>query len=416
MSVHQNTLFAAMNANAKVPRIGSTIAGPSRLRTQLADCALTAAARKRTGRSVFALADSRGAGRDKPVPYGRFIRGALTLCCALALDGCATVQFYTQAVTGQASLLFARRDAQALIDAPGTDAALVRQLQLVARMLRFAEDELHLPVDGRYSSYVELEGVPIWNVVAAPEFAIRPLQRCYPLVGCAVYRGYFNRHAAEREATRLSVEHDVYLYPVTAYSTLGWFDDPILSSFVHYDEASLADLIFHELAHSVVYVPGDSGFNEGFASFVGNEGALAYLEAHGRDPAPYRDGLETAKAYALFLSHWRSRLADLYREPISDASKRQLKGELLAAMRLSYARNLERLGRGRYDNAFARPFNNARLALVGTYEDSKHHFERLFTEEGASWPAFYAAVKRLAVLPKAERWGGAQGEANIGVP
>ncbi len=326
------------------------------------------------------------------------------MASALTLGGCANIQFYTQAVTGQAALLSSRRDAQALIDATDTDPALVRQLQLVSRLLRFAEDDLQLPVDGRYRSYVELDGVPVWNVVAAPEFAIRPLQRCYPLIGCAVYRGYFNRRAAEREARRLSVEHDVYLYPVTAYSTLGWFDDPILSSFVYYDEAALADLIFHELAHSVVYVPGDSGFNEGFASFVGNEGAIAYLEANGLDAAQYRERLEAAKAYAQFLGDWRGRLADLYREPISDAAKRLLKGELFVAMRASYGRNLERLGGGRYDATMARPLNNARLALVGTYEDSKHNFERLFGEVGGDWRAFYAAVGDLAALAEGKRW------------
>ena len=336
--------------------------------------------------------------------------------CALALGGCAGLQFYTQAVAGQASLLFARQDAQALIDAPETDPVLVRQLRLVSRLLRFAGDDLHLPVGGRYRSYVQLDGVPIWNVVAVPEFGVHPLPRCYPLIGCAAYRGFFGRRAAEREAARLSVEHDVYLYPVAAYSTLGWFDDPILSSFVHFDEAALADLIFHELAHSVVYVPGDSGFNEGFASFVGNQGAIAYLEANGRDAAGYRERLEAAAAYASFLGDWRGRLAELYRQPISDSAKRQLKGELFVAMRAGYGRNLERLGRGRYDNAFARPFNNARLALVGTYEDSKHRFERLFNEVGADWPAFYAAVERLAATPGDARWAVSQGSVDVGVP
>ncbi len=332
----------------------------------------------------------------------RFV--AICLVLAIALGGCTTVRFYAQAVTGQASVLVARRDAQALIEAPGTDPALVRQLLLVARLLGFAEHHLHLPVGGRYRSYVELDGVPVWNVVAAPEFSTRALPRCYPLVGCAVYRGYFDRRAAEREAARLSTYHDVQLYPVTAYSTLGWFDDPILESFVHYDEAALADLIFHELAHSVVFVPGDTGFNEAFAGFVGNAGAIAYLEATGGDAEAYGERLQAAKAYAGFLSHWRSRLASLYREPIADAAKRQLKGELFAAMRKSYRRNLASLGGGRYDAAMARPFNNARLALVGAYEDSKGNFERLFNEVGGDWQAFYAAVAELAALPEGERW------------
>ena len=325
------------------------------------------------------------------------------LACALALGGCANVQFYAQAVTGQTALLFARRDAQDLIDAPDTDPALVQQLELISRLLRFAEDELHLPVDGRYRGYVELDGVPVWNVVAAREFTVQALPRCYPLVGCAVYRGYFTRDAAEREAARLSVEHDVHVYPVTAYSTLGWFDDPILSSFVYYDEATLADLIFHELAHSVVYVPGDSGFNEAFAGFVGNEGARRWLAATGGDAGAYRERLESAGAYARFLSEWRERLASLFSKPIPDAAKRQLKAELFAAMQADYRRDRARLGGGRYDAAMAIPFNNARLALVATYEDSKRDFERLFVEVGKDWPAFYAAVAALAALPADQR-------------
>ncbi len=328
----------------------------------------------------------------------------MLLVCTLALGGCANVGFYAQAVAGQAALLFARRDAQDLIEAPGIDPTLVGQLQLVSRLLRFAEDELHLPVDGRYRSYVELDGVPVWNVVAAPEFAVQALPRCYPLVGCAVYRGYFTRRAAEREAARLAVEHDIYLYPVTAYSTLGWFDDPILSSFVYYDDASLADLIFHELAHSVVYVPGDSAFNEAFAGFVGNEGAMRWLAATSGDAGAYRERLESAAAYAQFLSDWRGRLADLFAEPVSDDAKRQLKAELFTAMLKDYHRNRECLGGGRYDAAMAMPFNNARLALAATYEDSKRDFERLFAEIGKDWPAFYEAVAALGALPKDERW------------
>lgn len=328
----------------------------------------------------------------------------MVLASALALGGCANIQFYTQAATGQASLLFARQDAQTLIDAPDTDPALVRQLRLVSRLLRFAEEELELPVGRRYRSYVELDGVPIWNVVAAPEFETQALPRCYPLIGCAVYRGYFDQDAAAREAARLAIQHDVHLYPVTAYSTLGWFDDPILSSFVHYDDAALADLIFHELAHSVVYVPGDSGFNEGFASFVGNEGAIRWLAATGGDADAYRERLESAAAYARFLGDWRGRLAELYREPIADAAKRQLKAELFTAMREGYRHNLEDLGGGRYDTAMARPFNNARLALVGTYEDSKRDFAQLFNALDGDWRAFYEAVKDLAALPPGERW------------
>ena len=354
--------------------------------TQTVDCALPAGSGKRAAAVL------------------RACLAAAVVSFALAVGGCASVRFYTQAIAGQASVLLARQDTAALIDDPGTDPALVRQLRLLSRILRYAEDELHLPVGGRYRSYVELDGVPVWNVVAAPEFDVAPIRRCYPLLGCAVYRGYFSERDASREADRLAIEHDVHLYGVTAYSTLGWFDDPILSSFVHYDEAALADLVFHELGHSVVYVAGESAFNEAFAGFVGNEGAIRWLGANGGDGQVYRDRLESAKAYARFLAGWRTRMADLYREPVSDAAKRQLKHALFAAMRASYERDRERLGGGGYDSAMAQPFNNARLALVATYEDSKADFERLFNEVGGDWRAFHAAVKELASLPEDERW------------
>ena len=317
--------------------------------------------------------------------------------------GCETVGFYTQAVTGQASVLLARRDAATLIDDPEADPALVRKLLLVARLRRYAVDELDLPVGDRYRAYVELDGAPLWNVVAAPEFDIAAIRRCYPLVGCAVYRGYFSKRGAEREAARLAIEHDVHLVAVAAYSTLGWFDDPILSSFLGYDEATLADLIFHELAHSVVYVPGDSAFNEAFAGFVGNEGAAGWLWANDGDVLAYRGNLRYDEAYSRFLRDWHGRLAALYRQPIGDQAKRQLKAELFAAMRSSYHRDRERLGGGRYDAPMARPFDNARLALLSTYEDLKPEFERLFNAVNRDWPEFYGAVEALATLPKSAR-------------
>jgi len=322
----------------------------------------------------------------------------------LSLGGCSTVGFYAQAATGQASLMFARRDVGEVIADPHSDPEVVRKLRLVENLLRYAEDELHLPVGGRYRSYVEIDGALLWSVVAAPEFSVDAVPRCYPVIGCAVYRGYFARTSASREAERLGVTHDVLMAEVAAYSTLGWFDDPILSSFLGYDEAALADLIFHELAHSVVYVAGDSAFNESFAGFVGNEGAFRWLGRDGGDAAAYRQSLASAKAYSRFLGEWRGRLADLYARAVGDAAKRQLKAELFAAMRRDYESNRERLGGGRYDAAMAAPFNNARMALISTYEDNKPRFARLFSDLGEDWPAFYAAVGKLAVLPEEERW------------
>ena len=341
------------------------------------------------------------------MPLGRGsvnVTAALVGLLMLGVGGCSTVGFYAQAAAGQASLMFARRDAGDVIADPLSDPEVVRKLRLVAEMLRYAEDELHLPVGGRYRSYVEIDGALMWSVVAAPEFSIEAIPRCYPVIGCAVYRGYFARTRAAREAERLGVSHDVMVAEVAAYSTLGWFDDPVLSSFLGYDEASLADLVFHELAHSVVYVAGDSAFNESFAGFVGNEGALRWLAHSGRDASGYRQGVESAKAYARFLGEWRHRLGDLYRQPIGDDAKRQLKAELFAAMHADYRLQRDRLGGGRYDAAMTEPFNNARMALISTYEDDKPRFARLFSDLGEDWAAFYDAVKELAALPKDQRW------------
>ena len=298
--------------------------------------------------------------------------------------------------------MLARRDTNAVLADPTTAADVALKLRLVARLLRFAEDELELPVNGRYGSYVDTDGVLLWNVVAAPEFEVAALPRCYPVVGCAVYRGYFSREAAEREAARLGVDHDVHIAPVAAYSTLGWFDDPILGSFLHYDEATLAELIFHELAHSVVYVRGDSAFNESFATFVGNQGAVAWLRHNGVDTGPYKGGLAARDAFRDFLGSWRGRLATLYGRPIADDAKRQLKAAAFAAMGACYRRHRALLGDGRYDTAMATPYNNARLALAATYGDLKPAFEGLYTDVG-DWGAFYTEVRRLAALPKSER-------------
>lgn len=337
------------------------------------------------------------------------LRCAVWLCVALAgavlltgVSGCASVHFYAQAAVGQAKLMLARRDTSVVLTDPATRPDVAERLRLVARLLRFAEGELGLPVGGRYGSFVESDGVLLWNVVAAPEFDVAAVPRCYPIVGCAVYRGYFSREAAEREAARLRLDHDVHIAPVAAYSTLGWFDDPILGSFLHYDEATLAELIFHELAHSVVYVRGDSTFNESFATFVGTEGAMAWLAHNGVDAGPYTATLAARAAFRDFLGLWRDRLATLYGRPIADGAKRQLKGAAFAAMDACYRRHRGHLGNGRYDNAMATPYNNARLALVAAYDDLGPAFEGLFNDAG-DWPAFYVEVRNLAVLAKSER-------------
>ena len=313
------------------------------------------------------------------------------------------MEFYAQAAAGQASLLLARQDAAALIEDPATEPALARRLRLVADLLRYAEGELALPAAGRYRHYVEVDGYPVWTVVAAPEFAVEALRRCYPVIGCAVYRGYFSRRRAEREAARLALGNDVTVGGAAAYSTLGWFDDPVFSNFLGYDDAALADLLFHELAHGAAYARGDSAFNEGYASFVGNRGALLWLAANERDADDYRDRLARGRAVADYLAHWRERLRRLYRLPIAEDAMRMLKAESFRALRACYRANRDSLGEGRYDALFAKPLNNAQLALRATYADFAPAFRALFERAGSDWRRFHRAVAQLARRPERER-------------
>lgn len=334
---------------------------------------------------------------------------------AASLCGCATIRFYAQAAVGQASLLLARRDVQTVLGDPQTSPELVAQLRLAQSQLRFAEAALALPVDGRYRSYVDGADYPVWNVVAAEELALAPVPRCYPLVGCVIYRGFFSKRAATREAERLAA-YDVHVYPVVAYSTLGWFDDPLLGSFIHFPPADLAELLFHELAHGVLFVPGDTTFNESFARFVGAEGAIAWLDARGEDAPAQRQARRAARRmtgdFGRFLAHWRDRLRAVYALPITPEAKRRRKADTFTAMRTAYRACRSILGNGRYDAFMATPFNNARLLAFGAYEDLYEGFARIFHAVGGDWPRFFERVRALGATPREERHAALAVDAN----
>lgn len=342
--------------------------------------------------------------RPRPRPRQRQRPALLALLLALAcggLGGCATAEFYAKAAVGQASLMLARRDIQDVLDDPSTDADVAAKLRLVTSLLRYAEDEMGLPTGKRYRSYVEVKGPAVWMVVAAPEFSVSALPRCYPIIGCAVYRGYFAERDAQQEANRLAIHHDVLVMGSPAYSTLGWFDDPVLSSFIRYDAGALANLIFHELAHSVVYVRNDSAFNESFANFVGLEGAAQWLADNGGDVDAFRARVRTAKRFSRQLANWRDALSSLYRQPIGEAAKRQIKAEAFRAMRRCHQDNRDHFGPSRDDDMAA--LNNAVLALSAAYEGTAPAFAELFHQQDGDWRAFYRAVSELAAMAPARR-------------
>jgi len=326
----------------------------------------------------------------------------------LLLGGCSNFSYYWQSVSGQMEVWRKERAVEEVIADPGTAQALKEKLARALEIRAFASRELGLPQNDSYRRYADL-GRPfvVWNVFAAPEFSVQPQRWCFLFAGCVSYRGYFSREEAERFAAELAAQgNDVYVGGVPAYSTLGWFADPVLNTFIHYPETELARLVFHELAHQLLYVPGDTTFNESFASAVEHEG-LRRWAARGANDAR-RAEIERARRareeFGALVAKYRDRLDALYRTRLAPEAMRARKQEVLKEMDAEYrARRSGWDGYARYDGWFATLPNNARLASVAVYTQQVPAFEALLAREGGDLARFYAAVRSLAALPKEER-------------
>lgn len=328
----------------------------------------------------------------------------VTLLLLLSLTGCETVGYYTQAATGQWRILAARQPLEKVIAAPDSGEKLRSQLRLVQSIRAYAGAELQLPVGGAYAAYVKLDqDYPVWNVLAAPELSLKPKRWCYPFVGCASYRGYFRKSAARDKARELLGEgYDVYLGPVPAYSTLGWFDDPVLSSFVNWSPERLAGLLFHELAHRRVYISGDTRFNESFATAV-SEIALPDWRRRQGLSGPNANLRAKKLAVRQLMTATRKQLEETYKAEIPDDEKRTRKAATLSRLRHCYRRLSADWSNPALYRAYIEKTNNAILALIAEYESQVPAFRQLYRESGGSWPAFYEAVERLGKEDKAAR-------------
>jgi predicted aminopeptidase len=300
------------------------------------------------------------------------------------------------------------RPIRQVIDDAHTPAAVRERLAVVVRVRDFASTELALPDNGSYRKYADLERpFVLWNVFATRELSIVPQEWCFPFAGCVGYRGYFTRAGADTFAERLRLQGlDVFVAGIPAYSTLGWFDDPVLNTVVRYPDTEIARLIFHELAHQVAYVKGDTVFNESFAVAVEQEGIRRWLEDAG-DPAQraaYDAHEQRQAAFVELVMRYRARLGKLYESPLSDQEKRREKSDTFAAMKAEY-RSLRTSwgGYAGYDRFFAEGLNNAHLVPVATYSELVPGFRRLLAENDGDLRRFYAAVKEIGKLPKGER-------------
>ena len=338
-----------------------------------------------------------------------------TLLAAAALGlatGCSSVAYYAQAAGGHLELMQRARTVADAVADPATPEPLRQQLQLSQRLRDFAVAELKLPDNNSYRRFADLQrDAVVWNVVAAPELGLTLKTWCFPVMGCVGYRGYFKREEADALAAQLKAEGwEVMVYGVPAYSTLGFSNwvggDPLLNTFMGWPEAELARLLFHELAHQVVYVDDDTTFNESFATAVERDGTRRWLAAHGT-PAALAEvqALEQRREeFRALVQRYRESLRQVYAGSDDEASKRTRKAALMAELRADYVtlKTARWAGFAGYDGWFARA-NNAALGVQAAYNELVPGFEGLLQAEGGDYIRFYETVRALAALPAAER-------------
>lgn len=325
------------------------------------------------------------------------------------LAGCAPIDYYGQAAKGHLALMSSARPVADWVEDPATPEALRERLLRAREIRRFAAESLGLPDNRSYTAYADLQRpAAVWNVFATPELSLQLKTWCYPVLGCAGYRGYFERADAEAMAAELQAAgYDVNVAAVPAYSTLGWFNDPLLNTFIYAPDVELARLIFHELSHQVVYVRDDTVFNESFATAVEREGVRRWLAVHGddRQRAAWAAYLQRRDDFLDLLMAQRRRLDAIFRSDAPVDEKRSAKAAVFDDLQRQYRqlRDGRWAGFAGYDRFFERRLGSAHLAAVGAYNDWVPAFEALLAESGGDLPAFYERVRQLGALDKAAR-------------
>ena len=329
----------------------------------------------------------------------------LVLLLLAVLPGCTTIGYYHQALGGHLSLMWRAEPVGDRLADGTLDSALVEKLKTAQAARSFAAADLALPVGGAFSEYVPLDRPwVVVNLVAVPEFSLSPHQWCYPVVGCQAYRGYFQlEDAREEQATFDQQGYDTFLGAVTAYSTLGWFDDPLHTGFTDLPEDRMVALMFHELAHRVVYVENDTAFNESFATAVELEGLRLWLAQRG-DLEAFDRALRRLEHREHTLALVQSASADLeslYRQQgdLDDAVVRQRKQAMLEALARDYAELSKQFPEPGPLGVPPVTLNNARLALFQQYYQHVPAFRQLFREQAEDFDAFYQAVIALSEQP-----------------
>jgi predicted aminopeptidase len=349
----------------------------------------------------------------------------------LCLSSCADLGYYWQSLEGHVSLMKAARPVGDWLADVQMPEKLKEKLVLTQKIRTFAAEELKLPDNASYKRFADLKRkAVVWNVVAAPTLSLKLKTWCFPVAGCVGYRGYFSETEAKQEAEELKKQDfDVSVYGVPAYSTLGWSNwaggDPLLSTFIGYPEGELARIVFHELAHQVVYVADDTSFNESFATAVERLGGARWLAKYGSEAtkAEYAVYDGRRRQFKALTKATRLQLSQIYGEnkPVAgniyasnaiknivkntekDDEKTKIKHEIIESFKSQYdLLKTSWNGYAGYDN-WVKQANNAAFGALAAYDDGVPQFEALFEQQGGDWLKFYAAVKSLAAMPKEVR-------------
>ncbi|MBQ27208.1 MAG: aminopeptidase [Nitrospiraceae bacterium] len=331
-----------------------------------------------------------------------------SLLLALSITGCSTLEYYIQAVAGHLDIISHRKPIAMLIEQPETPKNLKQKLSRVLQIRKFATQELGLPDNGSYTGYTDVDRpYVVWNVVATPELSMIPKTWCFPIAGCVSYRGYFSHEKAKLFAHTLRQRgYDVAITGVRAYSTLGWFKDPILNTVIHYSDPELASLIFHELSHQMIYISDDSIFNESFATVVEQEGTRRWLENTGHPDAiiPYQTKKRRQQTFISLIMNYRDLLSEIFGANQPDDWKRAQKQILFGHFKKEYKKLKHQWnGDSTYDAWMSRNLNNAHFASTGTYYHYVPVFQTLLADHQYDLSAFYEAVRVLGHKPKTER-------------
>lgn len=335
--------------------------------------------------------------------FGLAIIFIITVCIS-----CSSPGYYSQSISGHLSLMSKREPIDDIVNDSTRDEKLIEQLIVAKEIRAFASSTLLLPDNDSYLNYVQLVSPYVmWNVFAAPEFSITLQKWCFPVAGCVQYRGYFDEKDAIKYADKLSRRGlDVYVAGVPAYSTLGWFDDPLLSTMLDRGEIIIASYIFHELAHQQFYVKGDSKFNEAFATAVAELGVRHWLIKHQRldELEKYESWLKAKSVFSTLIQASRKEFEQLYKQSLVEDEMRGIKETYKLTLRKKFENLSEEYPQiKRYSKWISGPLNNAQLGAISIYRDLVPAFKQAYRQCGEDFLLFYRRVDMLAKLPKDER-------------